>query len=102
MQSVSGGAVIPSIIVAGAGTAAVNGTYTERGTANGFPYYNLVGEPDDPDSKAVSYYGGEWEIVTTNHGVGMQYYGTLNTPNVWDEEWEESSGSLPVPTVTQG
>lgn len=42
---------LPAIVTGGSQP----GTYTQRGTANGKPYYNLEGHDDNPDSWALSW-----------------------------------------------
>jgi len=103
MQSVSGGVVTPSAIVAGAGSAAANGTYTERGTFMGKPYYNLVGEADDTGQLCIRW-NDEWEILGAGtYDTNMFYYSAPNVAFPWDVvTWTEYNGSLPVPTVTEG
>lgn len=100
----SGAAPLASVIVSGAGTGAADGTYTERGTENDRPYYNLVGEPDSPLASAVSWNGELWGIWAANT---TPYY-----TNDYEDvafPWQsagftngEGSGDLPNPTVTEG
>lgn len=80
------------MIVAGAGTTAVNGTYVESGTLDGKPYYTystytLMWLADDE----------AWVIVATIGLYGS--YDNVATPDLCTT-WFKVNGSLPVPTVT--
>jgi hypothetical protein len=91
----------PSALVAGAGSSEVNGTYTPRGTNQGKPYYNLVGQPDDFSSSSIYWGGGTWQITfsdaSTAYGTGDE-----DVPYPWNVvEWLPVDGAEPVPTVTQ-
>jgi len=86
-----------AVVVAGAGTGSVNGSYTQRGTRNGRPYYNLIGQADNPTVSAVTYNGMGWDIADS--GGAPQYTGDATNP--WDVTWTlTGTGSDPVPTVT--
>ena len=88
------------MIVSGAGSSVVNGTYVESGTTNGKPYYKFGSYylqyktgflPTDPPTG-----GNGWEL--------NGYYIAANdvaTPDLCTS-WEVGllSGTLPVPTVT--
>lgn len=91
-------------IVAGAGTAAVNGTYTPRGVHDGKPYYNLEGLPDDPTLGAITWYDGAvgWFIFDNLAGDNT-YYSNEAVDFPWEvTTWSLSDGIEPAPTVTQG
>lgn len=88
------------LVVSGAGTAAVNGTYTEAGTANSRPYYTL-------GNYRIEYrdggFGLEWEIwdtVEPNSNNEVKYYNTSsgNTPVV--NGWQIDVASPTAPSVT--
>ena len=90
-----------SAVVIGAGTVEVNGTYTPRGTANDKPYYNLEGQPDNPDAYSIVYAAGGglyWHIYNDN---GDACYATDDdTALPWDGNWViDVSGSNPAPLV---
>lgn len=85
-------------IVAGAGTAAANGTYSERGTYNGFPYYNKIGEGDDPEANSIAFFL-EATAITGPSGE-LWYYVLSEDPT--DSPWDTEEGDAPAPTVTQG
>ena len=96
----------PSIVVAGAGTAAAIGTYTQRGTSDSKPFYNLVGEVDAISTSPIT-----WETADTRwviyDSLGDISYLSLDevakpdlvTPGV---NTAPAQGTLPVPTVTAG
>lgn len=91
------------MIVAGAGTSAVNGTYVEDGTFNGKPLYNFIGT-NYRIMFAVDYAYEEsvWLIRTTTNT--QYYYGlptSVSTPDQCVAWYKENSGALPVPTVTE-
>lgn len=93
------------IIVSGAGTTTVNGTFTERGSVNGYPYYNLLGEVDSTTVYVIKHdptgLGSRWRIYGP---AGDDEYiassaGAQATPDLvpaWSVWW----GMAPVPTVT--
>ena len=78
------------MIVAGAGTTAVNGTYIESGTNLGKPRYVF-------GSNTILWSSGVWGIATPK----VQYYSAQDvaTPDLCTL-WTKMLGSLPVPTVT--
>jgi hypothetical protein len=55
LAAIGGSELVDSIFVANSGTTAANGLYTKRGTSNTKPYYNLVGQSDDPSLSAISW-----------------------------------------------
>jgi len=90
-----------AVIVSGAGTSAVNGTYTYRGEINGKGYYNLVGEPDAIDTSSISYDSGFWWIYDVNSFTNYEANEDVEFP--WlVENWEigGSMGEPPIPTLT--
>ena len=89
------------MIVAGAGTTAVNGTYVENGTLNGKPKYTYS------TYRIVWKYNALLEssnwFIDNSAGSKNYYVGPANvaTPNLvllWSNSM--MSGSDPVPTVT--
>ena len=87
-----------NIIVSGAGTSAVNGTYTESGTYGGRPKYVNNANSDI----VIEWYGGEWIIA--NMSTQVTYYYSSNdvaTPDLCTK-WKVEDGEPPVPTVTKG
>jgi hypothetical protein len=90
----------PSALVAGAGSAVVNGLYTERGTEGGKPYYNLEDQPDDFTTSAVVWSTGSWQIID-DRGANS-YVGVESTDFPWEvSTWNTGSGDEPPPTVTE-
>ena len=88
------------VVVAGAGTPEANGTYTERGTNAGKPYYNLVGEPDNTAQSSIIWDDG-WFMLSAD---GVQtYYSSLDATDFpWEAEFLDDDGELPPPTLTKG
>jgi hypothetical protein len=91
-----------NIIVSGAGNEPVNGLYSPRGTYNGRLYYNLVGEPDELQSKSIIFtLAGTWVIWSS--GLQADYSATSDaaTPDL-ATEWTVIGFmvSPPAPTVT--
>lgn len=90
---------MPSMSVSGAGTAVVNGTYTERGTHNSKPYYNMVGQGDSTTQYAIVWDGSVWAI---QDDIGQGSYDSnedVATPDLVGF-WAVNKGSAPAPTVT--
>lgn len=87
--------------VAGAGTTAYNGTYTEAGTYDSKPYYT-----DGLGHYLYSCGAGQWvlytELVIDEYLVTVDYMGpgTSTTPD--DGIWSVNMGAGPYPTVTDG
>lgn len=85
-----------SVLVSGAGTSAVNGTYLVDGTFNGKTRYTLVGGVTGTNS--IAWYGTTWQIVST----AGQYTSFDDVAYPWlVTSWLTSGGSNPVPTVTE-
>lgn len=94
----------PNVLVSGAGVSAANGLYTFRGTidlgAGPLPYYNLVGQPDNPFLYSVVW--GEGVYLLINHGLGIgdgtYYYSPSTSP--FDTPWNALTVEAdPAPTV---
>ena len=84
-------------VVASAGTAGANGTYTYTGQYNGKPYYLLNGV--DPLAESIFWDGDYW-LITDVLGNTL-YLSSDVTALPWDvTTWTALSGSLPVPTVS--
>lgn len=85
-----------STTVKNAETAAVNGEYTQRGTSNSKPYYNLVGQANSTTNYAIVWTGTIWRI---NNSAGtLVYQSTNNVAYPWlVTTW---TGATAVPTVT--
>lgn len=95
--STSGGS---TVVVSGAGTASVNGTYWPTGTLNGRVIYYLNGEVD-AGNPALWFSGTEWFIGL----LGSEIYMTTGDDAPWEETWTPTivgPGDSPAPTVTQG
>ncbi len=89
-----------SAIVAGAGTAEVNGTYTYQGVWNTKPYYTLVGQPSSSTASAISWSGIAWFIYGAG---GDEYYVSSDLVMYpWLAIFTRGTGADPVPTVTRG
>lgn len=85
-----------NVLVSGAGTSAVNGTYLVDGTFNGKTRYTLVGGVTGANS--IAWYGTTWQIVSTTG----QYTSFNDVAYPWlVTSWLTSGGSNPVPTVTE-
>jgi len=95
--------LVAEAIVSGAGTIAANGIYTARGTQSGKPYYNLLGQPNDPGAYSIVYTGSVWSITGEPIG-GLSYY--VSPATVADFPWlvtfAEQDGDSPAPTVSEG
>lgn len=82
------------------------GTYTLRGTNNGYPYWNLDGETSDPAGKAIVVLddaGLYWFIDTDNSHRRYKSVETAdNYASVLDVVWEigPGTGTSPLPTLT--
>lgn len=104
-SSATGVQVTPSIdaelcgaIVSEAGSE-VNGMYSYRGTDSGFPYYNLLGKPDNAKSYAIANQGSYWQIYNIDDTT---YISSDNPSFPWDVvTWTQDVGALPLPTVEQ-
>lgn len=83
-----------TITVSGAGTSAVNGTYTYGGTSNSRPYYTY-------GIYRVEYRNSEWEIWnTTNTGpTGILYYGFMVGSSPLGS-WDYDFGNAPAPSIS--
>jgi len=78
------------MIVSGAGTTTVNGTYVESGTVNGKPYYAK-------ESFTIKWAASQWQIKSF-----LLWYFSNNdvaTPDLCTT-WNSFEGFDPVPTVT--
>ena len=87
------------MIVSGAGTSAVNGTYVEDGTLKGKPKYTYNGYLLQWDYDSL----GEYLVWCIKKGdFFYYYYSTQNvaTPDLVTTWVKGSNGSLPIPTVT--
>ena len=83
-----------NIIVSGAGSSEVNGTYVESGTIEGRPKYVY-------DNYVLLWADGAWIIGTSDY-VTAYYYSNddVATPDLCTT-WEVEDGEPPVPTVTK-
>ena len=84
------------MIVSGAGTTAVNGTYVEIGTYNGKPTY-YKGE-----ESSIYWTGSSWFIWDSLNYDEKAYVSNDNvaTPDLCTTWTATGIGALPVPTVT--
>jgi len=80
-----------NVIVASAGTTAVNGTYTLNGTVNGRSAYVF-------GSYAIEWDGADWHLFDS----GFTYYTSpSDVAQPWLATWFRASGSIPTPTFTE-
>jgi hypothetical protein len=93
------------VLVSGAGTAAVNGTYTysgmgHLGSGSDKPYYNLTGT--NPELSAITWDAdsNQWKVFSE---VGQLPYTSTNgdVPLPWDAIFAVEEGDSPAPTVTE-
>lgn len=96
--------VTPSITVSGAGTSEVNGTYTQRGTHNGRPYYNKASEPDGVDASSIFWDTNDSNWYISGADTSSLYRSTgaddVATPDLVPA-WEPvGDGVNPSPTVS--
>lgn len=93
-----------NVVVADAGTAAANDTYTETGLHNGKYFHNSAGS--SPSENAVSWNSGDlrWEIFCEVESFQqIAYWAPEDVPTPGDVvEWQVAAGADPVPTVTGG
>ena len=91
------------VVVQGAGNPAVNGLNTFRGTASGYPFYNLVGDPDDSSSNGVSgTFNADGTFQVLDDG-GVPLYSTVTPASFPYQEpfFTVSPGVDPAPLVIQ-
>lgn len=91
--------IVDAMIVEGAGTAGVNGTYLRDGDSGGKPRYTLVGGTTGDDS--IQWVGSKWSIIS---GGGLEKYESsedVATPDLV-VTWAVLGGTAPVPTVRRG
>lgn len=87
-------------VIAGAGTTAADGVYTDRGLFNGRVQYNLLGESSSSTDSAIVWDGTSW-IITDDTGTELYNNNAEDVPLPWDSAvWIASGGDEPVPTVT--
>jgi len=86
-----------NIIVSGAGTSAVNGTYAVVGEAGGKPLYANNANSDI----VIKWYIDEWLIMNSSTQV-IYYYSSndVATPDLCTK-WNVDEGKRPVPKVTK-
>lgn len=85
------------VVVSGAGAPLANGTYTQRGTLNGKPYYNLTSNPDSTVNNQIAWDGTQWTMY------GALYVSpddTVRPDLAVFVPAASHGGALPAPTVT--
>lgn len=92
----------PSVVVSDAGSTAVYGTFTPRGTEAGKMFYKISTDPsDEPFGQGVFWDGGiagGWSITDSDSTV--MYYSMENVKYPYQvKEWHEYNGVAPMPTV---
>jgi len=85
-----------AVIVSGAGSAAANATWTERGTFGGKPYYNKLGDPNSTSSNVIKWSTNQWEIYTGS----PLYVSYSDTSFPWQATFIAAVGGSPAPTLT--
>lgn len=90
-----------SVLVSGAGSSAVNGTYTYRGENIGKPYYNLAGEPDNVDQSTVVWIGDRWQILDVFQTETYESLEDVEFPWLVETWLVAGIGPNPVPTVIE-
>lgn len=91
-----------AVQIIGAGTEATNGYYTKRGTQDGKPYYNLIGQPNSLSLFVVKWIQDslEWRIVRNTEN-GPDYLSSDVVAYPWlVTTWNQNNGDAPVPTTT--
>lgn len=79
-------------------TADANGTYTERGTYNNRPYYNLVGVSNNEDTESIIY-GTNWAITDVNSDT-LYYSDSYTGLYPWEiTDWSALNGVSLSPTL---
>lgn len=89
------------MIVSGAGTGSVNGTYTQTGTYDGRPYYNLSGT--DPTQYSIVWADSSYWFITDSGGLeNGRYYNAddVASPDLCTHPWDVGAADYPAPTVT--
>jgi hypothetical protein len=93
----------PAVFVGGAGTPEADGIYTERGVANGKPYYNLLGQADAPTTYAI-YWDDitlQWHLSDSTPGnANYDSWGGEALPWLTTHPWVDDAASAPAPTFT--
>ena len=84
-----------SAVVAGAGTAEANGTYTRSGSFDGKPRYVSGGNEIAWNAGSV-----RWEMAIDGLGTGYESANDVAYP--WLATWAVADGDSPAPTVTIG
>jgi hypothetical protein len=85
--------VQPNVVEITEGSA--KGIYTQRGTENGKPYYNIFGLPTSTTNNVIVWTGSSWEIVRT----ASLLYDSLEdvaTPDLVTE-WGENNAAVFMP-----
>lgn len=86
-------------VVNGAGTVAVDGTYTPRGALNGKPFYTLIGQADSSTLSAISWNGSNWQIFDSS--ATSMYVSSEDVAAPWNVvTWVLDAGVDSVPVVT--
>lgn len=89
------------VVVSGSGNSGANAFYTERGTSNAKPYYNIFGQDDDTINYSIVWTGTIWAIKGIDNTT--LYYSNDNVDYPYQvTTWLRSSGALPLPTVVAG
>lgn len=92
-----------SVMVSGAGTAAVNGLYTPRGVVQGKTYYTLEGFADSDVSRSIAWDEVSVRWVITAANTDPMYFAMEDVEFPWNvtQRFEVDSGDEPAPAVSQ-
>ena len=91
---------ITACFVSGCGSTDVIGIYTQNGTNNSKPYYNILGQGDSVTDYAIVNDGSKWQIT---NGAGEARYESADNPALpASATWVRvpGFGTDPAPTVT--
>jgi hypothetical protein len=98
-SGIGGGGNDNAMVVASAGTTAMNGTWNRMGTSdNGYPWYQKDTYIAEVRWNAIAEVF-QWRMHGTTY-VGQTGVDAATYP--WDEVWVTGTGSNPAPTVTEG
>jgi len=96
--------IASSVVLASAGEASMNGTYTYRGQYEGYPVYTLSGDPDPfGDITASNSVYSDGNLWYANSGTYGFYYTSDVADYPWDATgWTTNGPTNPAPTFTEG
>ncbi len=80
-----------AVFVNTADGAAGRGIYTNRGSINGKPYFNLIGFSNSVTDYAIYWDGSRWNISVESVAVAISYD---EVDNPWEATWKNEEGSM--------